>query len=80
MVELVSECETRYPQGVHVGIGQAGVPEKIQKVLDAMMKEAYPWYAPLAIPNINILSSVPIRVMGTKGLGIVPVTGRFLNL
>ena len=69
MVELVSEWQTRYPQGVHVGIGQAGAPEDL-KVLDEMMKEAYPGM-PLSYTNIGPVIGTHTGD-GTKGLGIVP--------
>ena len=69
MVELVAEWQTRYPQGVHVGIGQAGAPEDL-KVLDEMMKEAYPGM-PLSYTNIGPVIGTHTGD-GTKGLGIVP--------
>ena len=69
MVELVAEWQTRYPQGVHVGIGQAGAPEDL-KVLDEMMKDAYPGM-PLSYTNIGPVIGTHTGD-GTKGLGIVP--------
>ena len=69
MVELVAEWQTRYPQGVHVGIGQAGAPEDL-KVLDEMMKDAYP-SMPLSYTNIGPVIGTHTGD-GTKGLGIVP--------
>ena len=69
MVELVAEWQTRYPQDVHVGIGQAGAPEDL-KVLDEMMKEAYPGM-PLSYTNIGPVIGTHTGD-GTKGLGIVP--------
>ncbi len=62
------------PSGVHVGT--QGCAEDL-KVLDEMMKEAYPGM-PLSY-TILVLSSVPIRG-DAKGLRIVPAIGRFLNL
>ena len=69
MVELVAEWQTRYPQGVHVGIGQAGAPEDL-KVLNEIMKEAYPGM-PLSYTNIGPVIGTHTGD-GTKGLGIVP--------